>query len=788
MVSALHRKLLRDLTRLRGQVLAIALVVASGIASYVAMQSAYESLRESSERYYGDNRMPHVFVHLERAPEAVRGRLEAIPGVATIETRLFETLLLPMPGLNEPAVGQLVSLPPGGVPALAALHVRAGRLPEPGRADEVVVLEAFAKAHGIGLGGKLPAVLNGVRRDLSVVGLALSPEFVYSGTASSPFSDERRNGVIWMDREAIAPAFRMEGAFDDAVFALQPGATERAVTDAIDRVLAPYGGLGAVGRDRQGSALMLETELTQLSSYASVVPAVFLAVAAFLVNVVLSRLVMLQRAQIATLRAVGYRAIAIGMHYVELVGTIVVLGALAGSALGAWMGSAMMSIYEPYFRLPRLDYLLSPAIVVKAVIVSVVAALAGALQAVRSVLALAPAEAMRPEAPARYQPSLLERIGLGRLFGDAGRMVLRELTRRPLRTALSVFGIAISVSIVIMARVKDDAIAVVRELELGEAHREDLLIAFRRPLPDAAKREIAHLPGVISTEPGRTVPVRARRGHVFRDVALVGHPAKPSLRRVLEWPLREVALADDGVVLTDALAEILGVRVGDAVELEVFQGDRRTITARVSGLSYEMIGMTAHATLPTVHRLLGEEGGITEVMAKTDPAHEKELDRRLAELPTVAAVVRPASLRESFDKQTGGVLIVTTIVLTLFGATIAVAIVYNNARIALSTRARDLATLRVLGFTRAEISAVLLGEMAATVLLALPLGLLMGHGLMVLVAETSKMETFRFPAAVSAPTLGFAVAVTVVAALVSALIVRRRLDHLDLVGVLKARE
>jgi putative ABC transport system permease protein len=787
-VSALDRKLVRDLARLRGQIATIALVVACGIASYVAMQSAFESLSASRDRYYDENRLPHVFAHLERAPEAVRARLEAIPGVATLETRLVETVLVPVPDLAEPAMAELVTLPPGGEPALASLHVRSGRLPEPGRADEVVVQEAFADAHALRPGATLPAVVNGVRRDLRVVGLALSPEFVFSGTASSPYAEEGRYGVVWMDRAAVAPAFRMEGAFDDVVLALQPGADERGVTDEVDRVLAPYGGLGAVGRGRQASAMILDAKLVQLSKYATVVPAIFLAVAAFLVNVVLSRVVSLQRGQIATLRALGYGSMEIGLHFAKLVGVVVAFGAVAGASLGAWMGHGMMGVYAPYFRMPRLDYVLAPAIVVKGVLVSLVAGFAGAAQSVRSVLRLAPAEAMQPEAPPRYEPSLLERLGVGRLLGDAGRMVLRELTRRPLRALLSILGIAASVAIIVAARFMVDAIAIVRDVELGEAHREDLLVAFREPLPAAAEHAIARLPGVLATEPGRTAAVRARRGHLFRDVALVGHPARPDLRRVLEWPVREIALAEGEIVLTETLGELLDARVGDTVELEVLEGDRRTVRARVSGFSSEMIGLSAHATLGTVHRMLGEEGRITEVSLQIDDASSAALDRRLAELPTVAAVMRPAGLRAAFDKQTGDVMAVTTLILTLFGATIAIAIVYNGARIALSTRARDLATLRVLGFTRGEISAVLLGELAVEVLAALPLGVALGRALMLVVVRASKVETFRFPPYVSPKTLAFAAAVTAVAALVSALLVRRRLDHLDLVAVLKARE
>jgi putative ABC transport system permease protein len=788
MVRAIDRKLLRDLVRLRGQVLTIALVVACGIASYVAMQSAFESLRRSRDLYYAENRFPDVFVHLKRAPEAVRGRLEAIAGVAVLETRLVETVLLPVTDMPEPAVGQLVTLPAGGVPALSMLHLRIGRLPEAGRADEVVVLEAFASAHALLPGSSLPAVLNGVRRDLRVVGLALSPEFVFSGTASAPVAEDARFAVLWMDRDAIAPAFRMEGAFDDVVLRLQPGAHERAVLDAIDRVVGPYGGLGAMGRDRQASSMFLNNELRQLSSFATIVPVIFLGVAAFLVNVVLSRLVLLQRPQIATLRALGYGAGAVGLHYGKLVGVIVVLGALLGAGLGAWLGVGMMSLYEPYFRFPKLAYVLGAGVVVKGVLVSLVAAFAGALQTVRAVLALPPAEAMRPEAPLRYRASVLERIGVGRLLGNSGRMILRELGRRPLRTMMSVLGIAFSVAIVIAARFTYDAVEYVRDLELGEAHREDRLVAFRQAMPDAAQAEIAHMPGVLSTEPGRAVAARVRRGHVFRDVALQGHPPHPVLRRVLEWPLGEIRLDEGDVVLTDALAELLDARVGDAVELDVLEGDRRTLTARVTGLSHETIGLSVHTTLDTLHRMLGEQGGITEVRLTEDPSRAADLDRALSLAPSVAGVVRPRNLRATFDEQAGGSMLTTTLILTLFGATIAVGVVYNGARIALSTRARDLATLRVLGFTRAEISAVLLGEMASYVLVALPIGLVIGRVLMSLVVAMSEMETYRFPTLVSTRTLAFAVTVVVAAAAVSALLVRRRLDRLDLVAVLKARE
>lgn len=788
MMTALAKKLVRDLRRLVGQVVTIALVVACGISGYVSMQSAYDSLVRSRDAYYEAHRFPDVFVHLKRAPESIRARLEAIPGVALVETRLVESILLPVENMAEPAIGRVVSLPPGGEPALALPYLKAGRWPEPARADEVVVLDNFANAHRLAPGDRLPAVLNGVRRDLRIVGLALSPEYVYAVAEGGILGDDTRFAVLWMNRDVAAPSFRMEGAFDDAILRLEPGAREREITDAVDRVLAPYGGLGAHGRDRQQSNLMLSGELGQLANFATIVPAIFLAVAAFLLNVLLARIVLLQKPQIATLRALGYTGFEVALHYFQLVSVVVVLGAVIGVGLGGWLGSGMMELYRPFFRFPRLDYHLSFALAAKSVLVAVVAGFAGAVQTLRQVMKLPPAEAMRPDAPARYRPSLIERLGLGRLAGNAGRMILRELTRRPLRTSLSVLGIALSIAVVIGSRFGYDSIEVIREVDLVQAYQMTEIVAFRQPVPETVERELHQLPGVLHVELQRTVPVRIRSGARFRDVALTGHPPEPTMRRILEHPYRVAKIPEEGLMLSIALAEVLEVRPGDEVVLEVLEGDRPTLRVPVVAIAQESMGQNAHAALPWLYRVLGERDGVTQANLQVDTTQDAALDRRLKELPMVAAVMRPRSLLASFDRQTGGTMWVTTLILTLFGATISVGIVYNNARIALSTRSRDLATLRVLGFTRGEISAILLGEMAAYVALAIPVGLVLGNLLMQAVMQSSQTETFRFPSYVSPRSYAFATVVTLVAAVASGLLVRRRLDHLDLIGVLKARE
>ncbi len=436
MVSSLHTKLWRDLKSLKGQVLTISLVVACGIASYVTMRSTWNSLAESKDTYFERYRFADLFVSVKRAPESLLPRIEAIPGVARVYSRVVIIATVPMPKLTEVARAFLVSLPSNKQPLLNGLYLRSGRLPRPGRDNEAVVVESFAKAHGLVAGDAIPVVINGKLRDVRIVGIGLSPEYVFLGGAGDFVPDDKQLAALWMPREVLAPAFEMDGAFNDLSIGLQPGADERAVMRQLDLLLEPYGGLGTIPRDKQISNFLLNGELAQLETMATVVPAIFLAVAAFLLNIVLSRLILLQRQQIAALKALGYTTRQITLHYLELAFIVVVLGSLIGLALGAWMGQGLTELYASYFRFPTLVFRVTPKVALVGIGVSVLAAAAGAIVAVLQVTKLSPAEAMRPAAPARYRRGLLDRLGLSWLFGMSSMMVMRELRRRPIRLVL----------------------------------------------------------------------------------------------------------------------------------------------------------------------------------------------------------------------------------------------------------------------------------------------------------------------------------------------------------------
>ena len=788
-MDTLARKLRRDLHDIRGQAITIALVVASGVASYISLRSTFSSIHESRDRYYATQRFGDGFAQLRRAPERLAKQIEAIPGVLRVETRVTGAIRIHLPAPAKVATGLVVSVPGAHPPSLNRYHLVSGRPPAEGRTDEALLLEAFGDRHGIAPGDVLSVTLSGSERRIRVVGLATSPEFVYPmGPGSGAIPDDERFGVLWMDRNGIDSAYEMLGAFNDVVVATHPNASERAILADLDRLLSPYGGVGAYGRDLQPSNMVLEGELEQLRAFATVLPLVFLGVAAFLLNVVLFRLIQLHRGQIATLKAVGYDDRRIGSHYLTLTVLIVFLGVGLGTALGVWLGRELTELYSEFFRIPVLTYRLQPSVFASAAGVSILAGLAGALRGVLKVARMPPAEAMRPPAPTTYRRTVLERTGITRLFGTTGRMVIREIERAPLRTAASALGIAFAMAIMITGRFGYDMIEVFVDLQFSRIMREDMTVVFTEARSESAIRELAHLPGVTRAEGLRAVPTRFRVGNRWRDAVIYGYPEGTELRQLRDKLGNLHIVPSRGVALTSILGEILDVEPGDVVQAEIQEGRRPTLSLVVASLVEEPVGLQGHMDLEELAALLREAPAFSFGLLAAGTDAEAGIRSGTDDLPGVLDVISTRDMVARFHEQTGDYFWVMTLMLSLFSAAIAVGVIYNNARVMLSVRQRDLSSLRVLGFTKREIAAIMAGELGAQVLLAIPLGAALGNWGAQGVMATVSPERFRFPTVVGADTYLFAVLVLVASALIAGLLVRRRVYHLDLIAVLKTRE
>jgi putative ABC transport system permease protein len=787
-LSKLDRKLLRDIGRMKMQMAAVSAVLACGVVLAVMANGMYDSLESARDSYYDQYRMADVAAGVVRAPLGVVRELEALPGIRELEARVSGVGLLDMPGRSEPVSAQLVSLPEGRAPRVNDLVLRAGRMPAQARDNEVLINEAFAEANELRPGATLAALIYGRRREVTVTGIASSPEFVFAVAPGAMLPEPERFGVLWMNREALGRAFDLDGAFNDLVLRLDPGASEPVVVRGIDRVLERHGGRGAYGRDRMLSARFMADELSSLKTMAGILPPVFLLVAAFLLNVSLSRLVSTERSNIGLLKSFGYGNRSIAFHYAKFALVFGVLGGLVGAIGGRLVGEFVAGVYANVYRIPDLGFTAGPGVYFNAILITLLAALAGSVQAVRKAVALPPAAALAPPTPTGFGHAggLIDRF-TGALDGKS-RMVARRILRFPRRAATTVIGIALATALMVTTQHFPLSMDRIISVTFGVAQRMDAMLAFSDAADDAILRDVAHLPGVLRVEPLRTAEIVFEAGSRRERNSISGVPEGASLNRLLDANLVAVMARRDGLTLSENLASKLAVGLGDKVRLTATDGHRASVELPVVAIVKPYLAASSYIELDTLGRLLREPGRVTAAHLLLDRRQRDAFSAKAKELPRIVSVSyldnARASMQELLSQGAGffnGMFI-------FFASLMAAGVAFSSARVTLAEQERDLATLRVLGFGRREASYVLLAEIGALLLIALPLGALLGRGLSQWLMSQFQTDMFTFPYVTSALAYGRPVLFVAVAVVAAALLVRRGVDRLDLVGVLKSRD
>jgi putative ABC transport system permease protein len=785
-MQALDIKLFRDVRRLWAQVLAIAVVIGGGVATVVLAVGSHRSLEETRITYYERYGFADVFATVKRAPNTMIGQIAQIPGVAAVDARIAKLALLDIPGFAEPATGQFVSLPDFGEPLLNRLYLRSGRLPGPGRAEEVVVNDSFAEAHGFTPGARFSAILNGKKRELVIVGTALSPEFVYTVGPGDLMPDDRRYAIVWMTEKALASIYNLDGAFSSVAVKLQRNASEREVISQLDTLLDGFGGQAAYGRKDQTSHAWLDHELDMLNNMSRTLPPIFLLVSAFLVNLTLSRLVLLEREQIGLMKALGYRDGAVVLHYLKFVALIILIGIVIGSIVGTWLGLRVTALFGDFFRFPFLVFARAPDLYVLAGALSAAAAFLGAIRALRDVVRLPPAVAMQPPAPPIFRQIVPTVVSLGKIVSPPTLITLRNIFRHPVRAAFTALGMAFATAILVVSLFTRDTMEQLIDVTYFLADRQDATVGFLEKRVENVVDQMARLPGVLAAEPFREVPVRIR--HIERRIIISGRPADADLRRIIDVDLRPVVLPPAGLAISGWLGKILGVEPGDWVEVDLLEGVRRTVALPVLALVEDYFGIRGMMDLEALRGLMRESPVVSSVNLSLDDSKRDEFYAAVKAMPTVSGVALQRTSLANFRKAVA--LIVTTMagIYTGLATVIAFGVVYNNARISLSERARELASLRVLGFRRGEVLRILLLELAILTLVAQPPGWVMGYGLGWIMKNNLAGEIMRVRGVIEHSTYIAASAIVILAAVATAFVIRLRINQMDLVTVLKTRD
>jgi len=781
--------LFADARRMWRQGIAISTLLACGIAVFVMSSSTMKSLESSRRQYYSEGRFGDLFVGLVRAPNRLAKRIEAIDDVKRVQTRIVRDVLLDVPEMVEPASCRLVSIEGDPSRSMNRVFLRRGRFPKASGRVEVIASELFAEAHGLVPGDHLDAIMGGRQERLHVVGIGLSPEFVYVVQPGLMVTDDSRFGVMWMPRRQMAAAFNMEGAFNDLSVLLRPRASAANVMQRLDQLTRPFGGTDSYDREDQPSHRRVADEIHQMGTMAYVTPSIFLAVSAFLFNIVFSRLVHQQKEQIATLRAFGYLSREIGSHYIKLVALLVGLGAVAGLVGGIWMSDWMLTQYARFFRFPTMHHEFALGSALFAAGIGFVVALLGTFSSIRRATQLVPAEAMRPEAPREYRGLLAERLGVSRWLSPIARMIVRRLETNRRATILSVLGMSLGLAVQVLGSFFENTIDYVIDSEFQRAQRQDVMLTFVDTLSASSLHDAMHLPGVTAAEAFRSVPVRIRSGRKSYRLAIMGLEAEPKLYRILDDQQRPISLPPrGGLTISKKLAEILEISPGEIVTVEILEGERVSREIPVAKVFPNFTSPSAYLNRGELHHLLRESEKLSGVFLSVAAGQIEPMYREVKQTPSVAGVMDKRAAMNNFQEMVSESTSVMRTVNALFATIIAFGVIYNCSMIILAERARDLATLRVMGFTRGETSRVLLGEIAAITLLSIPIGLPIGYGFAYLTTLAIDTETNRFPLVIQPSTYAYSTTIILIAATVSCLYVRRMVNDLDLISVLKVKD
>ena len=788
-LSPLNKKLFRDLWRMRGQVLAIALVIGSGVATLIMSLTTVEALQATSQAYYQRYQFADVFAYATRAPERLAISLRQISGVQSVQTRITEYVTVDVKGFDEPVVGQVMSIPESGQPLLNQLVLRKGRWITPERTDEIILSEPFAEAHKIKLNDVIDIIMDGNKRQFHVVGYALSPEFIYSIGPGALMPDDKRFGVMWLSREVMEAAFDLDASFNSVALKLMHNASLPAVLAEVDIRLKGYGGISAIGRKDQISNWFVMNEIEQQKTMATILPGIFILVSVFLTNMVLSRLIATERTEIGLLKAFGYSRFQLVWQYTKMVLLICLIGLFLGSLLGALFGRMNTENYAQLFRFPILIYQPSVSSFAFGGLVSVIAVMIGATAAVRTAAQLPPAEAMTPPSPPVYKHALKFNSGLTRWLDQPTRIALRQIGRWPLRSFFTSFGIALSVGLIIMNLQWTDSLDHLSRVYFNEAQRQDIMVGVPNPVSMRAIHDFENLPGVMQAEPMRIVSADLSVGSITHRGAISAILLGSTLQPIYDDAQRSlVDVPESGLMISTRLAAKLNVAIGESIWVEVLEGKRKQFSLPVAGTFETFIALPAFINMRALNRHMGESPSFGYVNLRIDKAQQQQIFASLKKTPRISAVMLRESALNSFKTIVVEHLLVFISMFVMLASILAFGVVYNSTRIALSERARELATLRVLGFSKGEISYVLLGEVMFLVLFGLPLGCLCGWLLVLSMASAFDTEMFRIPLVIEASTFGFAALLVIIAATISAAIVRRRVNHLDLIKVLKTRE
>jgi len=797
-MSTLTRKLLREVYRAKGLLLAVTSIIAVGITCYVSMQSAYNNLAAAKDRYYKRCRMADFWIDVKKVPLAEIDPVARLPGIRDLQSRIQFYATADIEDEPQPINSLVISLPgrrdrPAENRVINDIILQQGGYFTQTRDNEVIVNAAFAEAHRIEPGDWVYLLLNNRRQELFVVGTAISSEFAWLIGPGALIPDPEKFGVFYIKRHYAEDVFDFEGAANQLVGRLSPESKDHPdeVLRRAESLLDDYGVFSTTPLDQQASNTFLSGDLDGTRSMAIIIPAIFLTVAALVLNVLITRLARQQRTVVGTLKALGYSDGQIFRHFLMYGLVIGAAGGLIGCGLGYLAALGLTEVFDSFYTFPDLRNEFHWYTNIIGMAVSVACAEVGSLYGAWSMLRLQPAAAMRPEPPKRSGKIFLEHIGvLWRRLSSPWRAALRGIMRNRLRTLASLFAASMGTALLVSGFMMTESQNYFLEFEFHRTARNDIEVTFADEQGAPALWEIRGLPAVAQAEPILNVGCTFINGPYRRKGGITALAPDATMTVPHDTDGRPIRIPESGLVLTKYLAELLHVGAGDTIIVEPVEGEQRELNMTVARIADSYLGLAAYADLRYVNRVLGEEMTISGVQLRTnrDEQEDNRLYAALKERPVVRSMTQRREMVETLENTLIQNQSVFITFLTLFSGTIFFGSIVNASLVNLAERQREVATLAALGYSRWQIGNMFLREASVVNFLGVIIGLPLGYGLVELTAWAYATDLARLPV-VSAPWVWLAVlGLSVLFLLLAHAVVQWRIHRLDVLEGLKVKE
>lgn len=798
-MQVLERRLLRMVRGTWGQFLALVSIVMLGVLIYISMTTAYMNLSRSQQSFYQENEFADYFLQVVKAPQAESKRLADIPGVVKVSGRIQKDISFIKPDGGRGTL-RLTSYSLPVENELNHIQVVSGRMfaPEGGQGIEVLVDPKFAQANHLEQGGRLTVIAGNRELTLNVVGTAVSPEFIYlMKDAASLMPEPEEFGVLMMPYQQAEQVLNMQGQINQVLLKLAPGADEAQVKAQAEKMLEPYGNLAAYNRDKQLSHVTLKGELEGLRVSSRFLPLIFFLVAAGIQFLLLGRMIKAQRSSIGVMKALGLSNIRIVIHFVSYPVCVSLIGSVLGSIFGIYLASVFSQMYAMFFNLPATIGGINSTAIIYSLVITLLVGISSGLLACRGILGIQPAEAMRAQAPTRGGSIALEKWSFfWNSLSSAWRMSLRTMFRNRTRFAVTVLGVAGTVIILIMAFFSSDATDYMMERHFSMENRYDFLVTFTAPLKQSEIMYWQQWGEIEQMEPSLQVPVKVSNGLNNRDEgrpeeddSLQGLRVGEKLLGIYSVNGEELTIPEQGVLLNERTARKLRVQTGDWIYVESKLGIGPSHRARlqVAGISQALMGGGSYVSLDTANRLLDESKLFNALMLKVDSEKTEQFKDRLEKMTAVSSVVSRDKEQANWNKMMASMIFFVGVMI-LFGAILGLAIIYNSSLMNFNERKKELASLRVIGFTRREIGSLLFKETALQAITGIVIGLPLGRWLGALYIDAVSTDLYTMPVIIYPQTYFIVAGSTIAFILAGFALVVPKLKQLDLVEALKNQD